>query len=53
MIGQRTSEELSTSEGKNRLQDEIHEEVVRVLSENSTGYTIDIEKVFFTKFVMQ
>ncbi|MEM7206990.1 MAG: flagellar basal body-associated FliL family protein [Pseudomonadota bacterium] len=53
MVGRKTSDELATAAGKEQLQNEIHDEVIRVLEENSAGVVAEIERVFFTKFVMQ
>ena len=53
MIGRKSSDELATQDGKSLLQEEIHEEVTRVLNENSDSGGIEVEEVFFTKFVMQ
>lgn len=53
MIGRKSIEELSTSEGKENLRKEVLDEVERIIQENSVDGTMRIDKVFFTKFVMQ
>ena len=53
MVGRKSSDELATSQGKDSLQSEIREEVQRVIEENSGDGVMDIDQVFFTKFVMQ
>ncbi len=53
MIARKSTNELATLGGKAKLQKEIHNEVERIITDNSNGGVMDIEQVFFTKFLMQ
>lgn len=53
MMGKKTMRELATAGGKFKLQQEIQSEVERVIASNSAGGVLDIEQVYFTKFLMQ
>jgi len=53
MIGKKTLRELATEVGKFKLQQEVQAEVERVIAQNSAGGVLDIDRVFFTKFLMQ
>lgn len=53
MIGRKSTDELATQGGKDKLQREILTEVNRVIEENSNSSVMDIEQVYFTKFLMQ
>ena len=53
MIGKKSMEELATEGGKFKLQQEVQAEVERVIARSSAGGVLDIDRVFFTKFLMQ
>jgi flagellar FliL protein len=53
MIGKKSLGELSTEGGKFKLQHEVQAEVERVIVQSSAGGVLDIDRVFFTKFLMQ
>jgi len=53
MVARKSTDELATLGGKAKLQEEIHTEVERIIVGNSDGGVMDIERVFFTKFLMQ
>ena len=53
MVARKSTDELATLGGKAKLQEEIHAEVERIIVGNSGGGVMDIERVYFTKFLMQ
>jgi flagellar FliL protein len=53
MVGKKSLGELTTEGGKFKLQQEVQAEVESVITHNSAGGILDIDRVFFTKFLMQ
>ena len=52
-ISGKKSSNLKTQKGKDKLREELLTEIENILKNNTEGGVMDVEQLFFTKFVMQ